>query len=458
MWNLKDLNTDMSLYLAIVDALERDIKNGILKPGDKLPTQRELAKIVGVNLTTVTRAYKEATKRGLIFASVGNGTYISNDLGMHTALLDATSDNTSTVFHQRFDIGLAKPLEYLDPDIRPIVSEIMKSKDFMQYLRYTPPQGFLSHREIAASWISHFHIHADASHILITSGTNHALTCILSALFKPGDKLAVDCYTYPGIKAVAKRFGILLEAIDMDEEGMTPASLWNTCHRTTIKGVYTMPFIQNPTGAIRSEKRTQQLLSIIKKYQLISIEDDMYGYLLPTTQVPLAAYYPENSIFISGMSKVCYPGLRTSFVVAPDNYYNLICQAIIDTISMTSSMNVAIICYCITNNLVDTIAEKKRAELALRETLLYKLIDPNYITYSKGSMFAWIRLPNYWTPKSITKACAELGVTIMPAEKFVVGSLAPLSHIRISLSAANTLLSFKKGLTILADLINKGPY
>ena len=156
---------------------------------------------------------------------------------------------------------------------------------------------------------------------------------------------------------------------------MSPASLEQVCHRTSIKGVYTMPFIQNPTGARRSEKRTQQLLAIFKKYTLISIEDDMYGYLLPETQVPLAAYYPERSIFLSGISKVCYPGLRTSFVVAPNTFHNLICQAIINTVSM-SPMNVAIICNCITNNLIDSIIENKRAELALRASILY--------TFKKG--------------------------------------------------------------------------
>lgn len=457
MWNLKDLNTDMSLYLALVDAIERDINNGILKPGDKLPTQRELARIVGVNVTTVTRAYNEAGKRGLLAASVGNGTYISNDLGMHSSLLDASSDTSLSDYYKSIDIGLVKPLEHLDPDIRPIISDVMAQNGFMEYMRYTSPQGLLSHREIAATWISRFHIHTDAAHVLITSGINHALTCTLSALFQPGDKLAVDRYTYPGMKAIAKRLGLQLEAIDMDEEGMSPASLEQVCHRTSIKGVYTMPFIQNPTGARRSEKRTQQLLAIIKKYKLISIEDDMYGYLLPETQVPLAAYYPERSIFLSGISKVCYPGLRTSFVVAPNTFHNLICQAIIDTVSMSPAMNVAIICNCITNNLIDSIIENKRAEIALRASILYELINKDLITYCKGNMFAWIILPVCWTPKTLTEACAKLGVTIMPADKFVVGSQAPLSHIRISLSAADSSLTFKKGLKVLADLINQGP-
>ncbi|MDD4096315.1 MAG: GntR family transcriptional regulator, partial [Oscillospiraceae bacterium] len=64
MWDLKIIDTDQSLYVAIADAMERDIQLGILKGGERMPTHRELARIVGVNVTTITRAYKEAEKRG----------------------------------------------------------------------------------------------------------------------------------------------------------------------------------------------------------------------------------------------------------------------------------------------------------------------------------------------------------------------------------------------------------
>ncbi|WP_167958990.1 aminotransferase-like domain-containing protein [Anaerosporobacter faecicola] len=454
MWNLKEINTDMALYLAIADAIERDIHNGVLKPGDRLPTQRELAHIVGVNVTTVTRAYKEATKRGLLAASVGNGTYIAGDVGTQAALLDASTAHSLTTYYQNIDLGLVKPLEQLDPDLTPLLSQLTKQKDFMHLLGYTAPQGLLSHREVGAVWISRFHIHTDSSRILITSGINHALTCILSALFQPGDKLAVDCYTYPGIKTIAKRLGIQLEAVEMDDEGMTPDSLRQICHRTTIKGVYTMPSIQNPTGALRSEKRTQQLLTVIREYDLISIEDDMYGYLLEHTQVPIAAYYPEKSIYLAGMSKVCYPGLRTAFLVADASFGHLICQAIIDTVSMASALNVALLCNCITSNLVDSIIEKKRAELALRSSLLNQYLDSSSLTYCQGNMFAWYKLPDKWTPKAFTKACSKRGITVMPAYKFVVGSKAKLTHIRISLSAAETMEDLQKGLQIIAELLS----
>src|SRR5690242_9693020 len=65
-------------YLAIADALEADVRSGRVKPGEPLPTQRDLARRLGVNFTTVTRAYAEAQRRGLLTATVGRGTFVTD--------------------------------------------------------------------------------------------------------------------------------------------------------------------------------------------------------------------------------------------------------------------------------------------------------------------------------------------------------------------------------------------
>ncbi|HZF36691.1 MAG TPA: winged helix-turn-helix domain-containing protein, partial [Candidatus Angelobacter sp.] len=68
-------------YLAIVDALAFDLDNGKLRAGDRLPTHRDLAYRLGVTVGTVTRAYSEAERRGLIKGEVGRGTYIRDRSG-----------------------------------------------------------------------------------------------------------------------------------------------------------------------------------------------------------------------------------------------------------------------------------------------------------------------------------------------------------------------------------------
>lgn len=75
------------LYHSLADAIERDIRSGRLSPGTRLPTHRDLADALGVNVSTVTRGYAEAERRGLVHATVGRGTFVSSDGGASPSLV-----------------------------------------------------------------------------------------------------------------------------------------------------------------------------------------------------------------------------------------------------------------------------------------------------------------------------------------------------------------------------------
>lgn len=163
MWDLKIINTDLSLYMAIVDAMECDIKAGILKPGDKMPTHRDLAKKVGGTVTTISRSYKEATKRGLITAIVGDGTYVTSDLGSHSSLVNADKNQK-----QFIELGLVAPLYSVEPDISIVMQKIAKKSELNSLMKYTPPQGILKHRIVGMKWIKQFGIDVSPDNIIIT--------------------------------------------------------------------------------------------------------------------------------------------------------------------------------------------------------------------------------------------------------------------------------------------------
>src|SRR5687768_5408434 len=76
MWSPRSLTTGKPFYLALADALEEDVDRGRLRPGTRLPPQRSLAKKLGVDFTTISRAYAEAQRRGLVAAHVGRGTFV----------------------------------------------------------------------------------------------------------------------------------------------------------------------------------------------------------------------------------------------------------------------------------------------------------------------------------------------------------------------------------------------
>lgn len=450
MWDLKIIDTDKSLYIAIADAIERDIRLGILKAGEKLPTQRELARIVGVNLTTVTRAYNEAEKRGLIASTVGSGTYVSSDLGFHSSLVNTEKDDKKLI-----ELGLVLPLYDMEPDLSPVIEKVLHKNNLSEFTSYTPPQGLYRHRLAGSEWIKRFGINAEPANVIITAGAQHALNCIFSSVFQPGDRIAVDCLTYPGVKTSAKLCGIHLEAVDMDDEGMTPQGLAAVCNRHGVKGIYTVSTMQNPTNAVMSDKRRASIAEIIRQNHLILIEDDLYRFLSPAGSSTLAALIPEQSIYISGISKAFYAGLRVCFTASPEKYCNRIAQSVVDTMWMAPALNAEIACECISCGAADEIITLKRAEIRRRASLLKSKLSGHYYRYTPDSMFAWLELPDYWSSSEFEKAANESGINVVASEKFSIGGIVPPNFIRISLSGAAGIAELEKGLDILLRILNR---
>lgn len=451
MWDLKIIDTDKSLYSAIADAIELDIKAGVLLSGEKLPTHRELAKIVGVNVTTATRAYNEADKRGLITSIVGKGTFVTSNLGGNPSLLKPDDRENGLI-----EMGLVLPLYSVEPDIQPICKKAINNKQLNSFMQYTPPQGLASHRQTGARWVQQYGVNASENNVIIASGAQHAINCILSSCFESGDRIAVDYLTYPGIKSAAKRCGIKLEGVMIDLEGMIPDELDSLCKRHSIKGVYTSSCLQNPTNANMSDKRRKELSNVIKKHDLLLIEDDLYRFLCQDKSSTLTSCIPEKSIYIAGIAKAFYAGLRIGFIVSPKQYYNKICQAIVDTVWMAPAINAEIACECINSGLAGEIIQLKREEIGRRAMIMADMLKGYEYNYKPYSMFAWLKLPDEWNSIQLEKAARENGINVIASDKFTVSNITLPNYVRISLSGANNTSEFEKGIGILLKTLRHG--
>lgn len=449
MWNLKVIDVNKALYLAIADALEKDIREGVLLPGDRVPTQRELAKIVGVTLTTATRAYKEAERRGLITAMVGNGTFVTSDLGFNSSLV-----NTEFRDSHLIEMGLVLPLYSVETDLRDVMERVSQRSDLQTLMQYIPPQGLPRHRQIGANWMKRFGVRTKAENIVVTAGAQHAITCLFTSVFEPGDRIAVDYLTYPGVKSLARRCGIRLEGVPMDDEGMLPDDLEALCNRHSIKGVYTVGCMQNPTTATMSQQRKLDIANVIKKHDLLLVEDDLYGFLSDKAECALTPHVPENSVYIAGLSKAFYAGLRVGFVAAPSRLCNRISQAVVDTMWMVSPLCVAIACECITSGIAQKIIKLRKGEIDKRAGILKDKLQGYSYKYAEHNMFVWLQLPSFWTSSAFEKAAREYGINVVSSDKFIVGSTPLPNYIRLSLSGANDIKELKKGLDILLQVLS----
>lgn len=449
-WNPKIETGNKPLYLALADALESDIKLGILKPGEKLPPQRELAYCIGVNLSTVTRAFRVCELKGLISGVVGRGTFVAPDVKVSLSLF--SRDKKPEII----EMGQVLPLSVIDKVIAKMVKDALPDMGIERLIRYCEPAGHLSHRVIGAEWLKRFNINASAEEILITPGSHNAVTNCLLTLFEPGDRIAVDSLTYPGIKTMAAMFGIRLVPIDMTREGMSPQGLLNACKNEGIKGIYLMPEVQNPTTYAMTQNIREQIADIIRKYNLILIEDDAYGFTGNSESIPVSAFVPNQGIYIGGTSKLLGPGFRISFVRVPGTYFDLIEKGLLNTTWMASPITTELVTRLIVTGKIGAILEDKREEACKRNDLALKILSKYNAANRPSGFFQWLFLPEGWQGKDFELLARKAGVQVFCAEKFAVGSGMVTPAVRISLSGPNTIEELEKGLRILSSLLERG--
>jgi len=445
MWKPKYIDTDITLYIAIADAIERDIKENILVPGEKMPTQRAIAEIIGVNLTTITRAYNLARKRNLLTAVIGKGTFVADQ---SRELLPESFSKDEVI-----DLGLVGSVKIDEKKIKKIMENIISDNKIDMLLDYVPSRGLLSHREAGAKWVQQHGVDAKASDIIICSGAMHAINCTLRGLLDTEDRIAVDSQTFTGFINASRLNHMRLEAIEMDGEGMKPEALEVMCQKHKMKGLYLMPNLQNPTSTRMSHERKKAIAEIIKKYDLLLIEDDIYNLFDDEHRKPLAYYVPEHTIYICGISKTLYPGLRIAYAKVPEKHQQKFIQTVTSTVWMAPPISAEIATQLINSGLAFEIVEKKRKIINKRLSIVRNILEDYEIIAAENSQFAWLRLPKAFSAITFENTALLNSVKVISAEKFNVGQTLIPNAVRLSVANVTTDEELIKGLKIIVKIL-----
>lgn len=220
-WTPTIANRQGPLYQRIVSALADDIAAGHVRHGQPLPTHRALAQALGVDLTTVTRAYGEARRMGLTEARVGRGTF--------AIVPGPASARARPVAAPGIDLSMNLPPQPAEADLdgrlARALADIRSGPGLSAYLTYQQPGGTARERQIAAEWMGPLWPALTAERVLLAPGTQAALFGLLLAHTTPGDTLLTEALTYPGIKAAAQAVGVRIAGVAMDAEGVLPDEL-----------------------------------------------------------------------------------------------------------------------------------------------------------------------------------------------------------------------------------------
>jgi len=440
---------DGPLYKRLTDAIEKDVRSGLLRPGVRLPTHREMADNLGINVSTVTRAYREAESHGLVAGTVGRGTFVASD-ACTVSSMRTTGPYPSGII----ELGLVGSLTDFDPDLSDYLAAFSRQKNLPSYMTYGDPAGMENHRKTGAEWINRFGMNISSENVLVSAGGQHALTCAFAGMFHPGQRIATESLTYPGVKSLANLLGFRLVPIAMDDEGMIPESLDTACRRDDISGVYLMPGVHNPTLACMSAQRREAVAEVIKRHGLSLVEDDAYTPYRENQPPPVSSLVPDNGVLIASVSKIFWAGMRVAFVAASNQKRNQIIGAVHNTIWMVPTINSGLVVSVIEDGRADMALAAKKAELAKRLGMACGILHGCDIKSIPYGNYIWMNLPEPWTGMGIESAAKEQGVNVFSAEKFSVGNSRPPRAARLSLTGENDISRLRRGLETVAEIIS----
>jgi DNA-binding transcriptional MocR family regulator len=447
-WRPEIKRNDEPLFQSLLRAIEEDVKAGKLPSGSRLPTQRELADGLKIAIGTVTRAYDEAERRGLIYGDGRRGTFVGEALRGRGLL-----SSMSHIGSGGIDLGKNHPAPALDPDLAGTLRQIARRSDSQSLLQYAPAAGLMRHREAGAKWLKTLGMKVAAEQVFLCGGAQHAMMVITAAETRPGDVIAAEEYTYPGVKEIADVLGLDLTGIPMDAEGIIPEALETVCRHRTIRLLYCNPSSQNPTSRIFSSGRRRQIAELARKYDFMVLEDEILSPLLESPPDYITGFAPERSYFVASASKSVAAGLRLGFIVAPESAR----QRLIDSLQASNlggpALTAEIFALWQNDGVVEKTIARRRRELAAMHKITCDVLKGFNISSNRSSYHVWLELPAGWTSGKFSLEAQGRGVLVAPGEIFAVDRKAPSNFARLSIGAVSDGERLKQALGIIRNIL-----
>ncbi len=441
-------------YQALAEAIGAAINEGQLMPGAKLPPQRDLAYRLGVTVGTVTRAYGLAEQRGLVRGEVGRGTFVRSETSsepFHNPVVDSDGDFIKLNVNSQPDLTAQQLLP------ESLIRLASGNMPIGELLAYTPRVGLADHRQAAAAWASRTGGDFSAETTLITGGAHQAILTAVAAFARAGDTVLTEALAYSGMIHACTRLGIKLQGVAIDEEGLIPDALEAACRQSDAKLLLSNPTAHNPTTATMSAGRREDIARIVRKHDLILVEDDVYGQLPVERALPIAVLAPERTIFITNASKMVAPNLRFGSISAPERLFDRLADAQADFFLMCPALMAALFTQWFNDGIADQLVMRQRVETEARQEIAADYLEGYSYRAQPHCFHLWLELPRVWRSSSFVEALRQQGVGVDPAYIFAVDPDYSQAAIRISLSAAKNHERLRRALGIVRSTLETGP-
>ena len=289
----------------LATAVSRAIRDGVLRPGDRLPPIREIAHEVTLSPTTVSSAWALLTRAGTLRTEGRRGTVVADSSGPREGRYRQALEN-QTGFE--LDLSTGVPDERLLPALARALNSVTTAGTPRSYIE-EPELPELA-EALRASWPY------PPPALTVVDGAMDALELLIRTTLRYGDRVVVEHPSFPPLLDLLEAAGLDVVGVPLDDQGLVPGHLADVL-ATPTRAVFLQPRAHNPTGVSMSSTRLRELASLLADSDALVVEDDSASAISTSPDLSLGAELPDRTVHIRSYSKSHGPDLRLAAVSGP---------------------------------------------------------------------------------------------------------------------------------------------
>ncbi|MBH84340.1 MAG: GntR family transcriptional regulator [Alteromonadaceae bacterium] len=427
------------LYAQLADQIEQLINDGVYQEGERLPGVRVLSRQFGVSISTVLQAHQTLESRGYLEARERSGYFARlprKDTPVPTmqkprvrpapvTARDMALDLCSVELKQMVAFGPAVPHADFLPLRQIQQATIWAARQGMATLDYAFPGKEVFRRQIAQRMTS-LGVVTTPEDIVATNGAQEAIILALRAVTQPGDIVAVESPSFPGILQALEVVGLrALEIPTHPLEGLSLEGLELALAQWPIKACVVVPNHSNPLGVRMPDDKKKRLVTLLDDAGVVLIEDDIYGDLPHEGERPRPAKSFDSSgnvIYCSSFSKTISPGLRLGWIV-PGKYFNEVSQQKYFSNLATASIPQLAVAHFLEQGGYDRYLRTARqryreATERMRAAIGREFPEGTAVSRPMGGFVVWVQLPDRVSGTRVFHRAREVGINVAPGRMF----------------------------------------
>ncbi|HEX3076913.1 MAG TPA: PLP-dependent aminotransferase family protein [Lachnospiraceae bacterium] len=472
------------IYEQIEDHIKQNIANGMAASNSKLPSSRELAKILGVSRNSVLLAYENLEVENVIYTEKGKGTFIHTDALSYLGSQVRRESKVSPIFNWDDRANqyarMAENMDLIKNEIpweKNLISfksispdgELFDLEEFKKafayrislegnrILNYGYAKGYKPFIDYLFSYMKEKGVVGQRKDIIVTNGFTEGFEMLIEAFTNPGDYILCENPTHNTALRIMHLHGVNIVGVPMRQDGVDMEELRNVIGRYPFRFGYFIPSYHNPTGIVTGESKRIQIYELFKQYQVPIIEDGFTEELLYSSShiTPIAALDSDSNgvIYIGSFSKILFPGLRIGWIMGDERVISLLesvkrCKNI-----HTSSLDQGILFEYLQTGALNRQMKKMRKSYKERYELAKTCIDtylkPEYV-WGDGGLHLFLGFENVNT-RELLRKCYERRVIYMPGDVFSVDGTGA-NTLRLGLSRV-TPEEIEEGIRIIGECL-----